>query len=320
MNTHNTRTYYLRNVPRPNQKRGDPIACLMTSIDRAGNVIKYSLATMHPKDDFKKDLGRKIAAGRLEENPAIVWVEAMPTSGHIISRMIMTDIVARFEQASKFNRDYILRTYGNNWAYHIPARVAKAAQRWLDDSMKPREIDSRGKTEKQIMTEALKTWTTQDLTSKSTTPLTCDPTTIGFIKYGNENYGEWVKNGKDFVRESAQEVEVKKTPKAQKTFATPEQQANYEAFLAELPNMLTNKFLRNKFVVVYGREVMASFDTFESAYKYALVSNFKSGVFVIQEVNDYYGQNNNESLSPLTDKVLADLTRRNVQVQHIECK
>jgi hypothetical protein len=295
----------------------------MTSIDRAGNVIKYSIATMHPKDDFKKPLGRKIAEGRLAENPAIVWVESVPESGHIISRLIMTDIVARFEQTTKFKRDYILKTYGNNWAYHIPARVAKAAQRWINEANKPREIDSCGKTEKEIMTDVVarmdnhKVWTPQDLTSKSngllTNPgMTVDelalkdeairlqmsrPTVVattvasnpkGFIKYGADDYAEWVKNGKldevDFVRVPAEEVQqVKKTPKF--SFSNAEQQTNYEVFQKALPEMLTNKFIAGKFAIVYGKEIKTFFSTYREALEYAL-SKYRVDEFIIQEVAD----------------------------------
>lgn len=315
MNTYNTRTYYLRSIPRQGQKRGDPIACLMTSIDRAGNVIKYSIATMHPKDDFKKNLGRKIAEGRLKEHPAIVFVESMPTSGHVISRLIMADIVARFEQVSKFQREYIMRTYGNNWAYHIPARVAKAAKQWIDDANKPRptemvktytleQKEARVFTQKDLTSsytgsitcdmKDAKVWTEEDLRGKSDKSIMTEvvnrmypkPTTPkGFIKYGDGDnvYGEWVKNGKDFVRQPAQEVSapVKKTPKS--LFTSEAQQANYEVFQKALPDMLTNKFLKGRFAIVSGKQIKSFFDSYKTALQHALIE-YKAGEFIIQEV------------------------------------
>jgi hypothetical protein len=310
MNTHTTRIYYLRSIPRQDQKRGDPIACLMTSVDRAGNVIKYSLATMHPKDDFKKEIGRKIASGRLKENPALVWSENMPTSGHIISRMIMQDIVDRFDHSTRFKREYILRTYGNTWSYHIPARVAKSAQRWLDEANKPRE---QVKTYMLEQKEA-RVFTQQDLTSSYTGSITCDPkdvkvwneteprskstesvsfqmsrpmpietvrvqssTTVsnpnsGFVKYGTGEYAEWEKSGNNnYVRKPA--------------YSNTAMQSNYEVFQKALPDMLTNKFLVGKFVIVSNQQVQAVFDTYQMALKYGIL-NYKVDEFLLQEVSD----------------------------------
>ena len=303
MNTYNTRTYYLRSIPRQGQKRGDPIACLMTSIDRAGNVIKYSIATMHPKDDFKKNLGRKIAEGRLKEHPAIVFVESMPTSGHVISRLIMADIVARFEQVSKFQREYIMRTYGNNWAYHIPARVAKAAKQWIDDANKPRptemvktytleQKEARVFTEKDLTSsytgsitcdvKDAKVWTEEDLRGKSDQSIMTEvvdrmypkPTTVvsnpnsGFVKYGT---AEWEKSGNNnYVRKPA--------------YNNTAMQSNYEVLQKALPDMLTNKFLVGKFVIVSNQQVQAVFDTYQMALKYGIL-NYKVDEFLLQEVS-----------------------------------
>jgi len=309
MNTHNTRTYYLRSIPRPNQKRGDPIACLMTSVDWAGNVIKYSIATMHPKDEFKKPLGRKIANGRLKESPAIVWVDKMPSSGHVISRLIMEDIVARFEQSSRFKREYILRTYGNNWAYHIPARVAKAAQRWLDAASKPRNT----------IPVPEKVWTAKDLTGKYTGSITCDPKdaplvevktavggtiipTISVVGMNKDKainnpglpsdgavvsaeWSEWVQDGKGcFVRSNPTEESlfVKKMP-VKNYFSSPKQQANYEFFLKVLPSLLTNKFLVGKFAIVSDNDIRSFLNTYQEALEHALIK-YKAGEFIIHEV------------------------------------
>ena len=319
MNTHNTRTYYLRSIPRQGQKRGDPIACLMTSLDRAGNVIKYSIATMHPKDEFKKALGRKIAEGRLQDSPAIVFVEKMPESGHVISRMIMNDILARFEEVSCLSKGYLERQYKNKWAYHIPARVAKAAKQWIANADKPRQIDTRGKTHVQIMTEIVdrmypRVSTQKDLTGSCTGSITCDikdapafteadlssknnesvslqmsrPTVVSnpkdLIKYGDSNeFAEWVKAGQDFVREPAREdsAQVKKTPKY--SFSNAQQQANYEVFQKALPDMLMNKFLKGRYAIVSGNEIKSFFDSYQTSLEHALVK-YKAGEFIIQEV------------------------------------
>jgi len=314
MNTHNTRTYYLRSIPRQGQKRGDPIACLMTSLDRAGNVIKYSIATMHPKDEFKKALGRKIAEGRLQDSPAIVFVEKMPESGHVINRMIMNDILCRFEEVSCLSKGYLERQYKNKWAYHIPARVAKAAKQWIANADKPRQtdapikrslasrlsIDTRGKTEKQIMAEIAdrmypRVSTQKDLTGSCTGSLTCDIkdapsfTEADLSSKNNESvslqneFVEWVKAGQDFVREPAREdsAQVKKTPKY--SFSNAQQQANYEVFQKALPDMLMNKFLKGRYAIVSGNEIKSFFDSYQTSLEHALVK-YKAGEFIIQEV------------------------------------
>lgn len=137
MNTHNTRTFYLRNIPRYDQwidgHRGDPFACMMTKLDRENGFIKYSVAASHPKDGFDRVLGRTIAKGRLESCPRVIAI-AVPNSGHEITRIIMQDIITHSEHVSSFTKEYINQAYSNDWKYHIPGRVVAAAKRWLNDA------------------------------------------------------------------------------------------------------------------------------------------------------------------------------------------
>lgn len=60
---------------------------------------------------------------------------------------------------------------------------------------------------------------------------------------------------------------------------------NIEFFRAQLPTLLGNPLLRGKFVVVHDQQVKQSFDTFDSALRFA-VSQFPSDEFVIQQVVD----------------------------------
>lgn len=63
------------------------------------------------------------------------------------------------------------------------------------------------------------------------------------------------------------------------------QQKNYDFFTAHLQDYLADPILRGKFVVICGEELVAVYDTFESAYENSC-SKFPLGDFVIQQVVD----------------------------------
>lgn len=60
-------------------------------------------------------------------------------------------------------------------------------------------------------------------------------------------------------------------------------QMNIEFFRAQLATLLTNPLLRGKFLVVHDQQVKQSFDTFDSALRYA-VSQLPADEFIIQQV------------------------------------
>lgn len=305
MNTSKTRTYYLRTAPRNGQKRGDPIACLMTSIDRDNKAIKYSISAAHPKDEFRKALGRTIAAGRLTSSPKFI-LGSVPTSGHDVSRLIMTDIVGRIEQVSRFKRDYIQRTYGNEWSYHLPARVGAAAQRWLDDAplLKREARKPKPATKKdwegypQIYTleqKEARVFTKKDLCVEGvqipTIPYTLsntrpdneyihNPAISPPLEMSSKDYAEWVKKDGEHIRIPAQEqLPVEPKVDLQKSL-----RENIEYFQTELPGLMRNKLLVGKFVIVSRRKFHSVYDTFQTAMKKAIELGFTPGEYIIQEI------------------------------------
>lgn len=60
-------------------------------------------------------------------------------------------------------------------------------------------------------------------------------------------------------------------------------QMNIEFFRAQLATLLANPLLRGKFLVVHDQQVKQSFDTFDSALRYA-VSQFPPEEFIVQQV------------------------------------
>lgn len=141
------RIYYLRSAKKNQDGRGDPIACLMSEVDREANAIRYSIAAAHPQDEFSKGVGRKIAAGRLELSPRILTGVNIPTSGHQISRVIMGDIIDQVDMIATLSKKDLEEHFSQKWFYHIPAKVGNAAKRWLKKANEP------------------KTWTAKDLTA-----------------------------------------------------------------------------------------------------------------------------------------------------------
>lgn len=93
-----TKICYLRDHKNIHQKkdgtytRGNPIAVLITEIDREQNITRYAYATVHPSDCFNKKQGRNIAFARLKKNPLVV--EGALTKSHDINNSVMRDLFA----------------------------------------------------------------------------------------------------------------------------------------------------------------------------------------------------------------------------------
>jgi hypothetical protein len=217
------RTYYLREEPRQGQKRGDPIACLISKVDRENDRIEYAVSTGHPKDTYLKVRGRLIASGRLEVH-ARVLTQEVPKSGHDISRIILTDLIDQMKSVRKHKKEFIKRHYGDDWFFSIPDRVVAAAERWLAFASLPKQQTNgaSGKTQE----------------------------------------------------------EVKVAPGL-----SDQQKQNFDYFQSELPHLLKNKFLKNKWVVVSNQDIFNAFDEFKTALEAAL-HNFSQGNFIIQRVTE----------------------------------
>lgn len=215
------RTYYLRQEPRPGQKRGDPIACLISKVDREKSRIEYAVSTGHTKDTYRKDRGRLIAGGRLNANPRIL-TQAVPKSGHDISRIIMMDLIDQMNSVRKHKKEFIERHYGNDWFFHIPDRVVQAAERWLQLAALPKPNANGASTKPQ---------------------------------------------------ETAKPVPG----------LTDQQAKDFDYFQSELPRLLQDSILKDKWVIIANQTIFNAFDTFETALKVAL-RNLSLGEFIIQQV------------------------------------
>jgi hypothetical protein len=58
-----------------------------------------------------------------------------------------------------------------------------------------------------------------------------------------------------------------------------------EFFEKSLPEFLSNDMLRNKFVIIFNKELKGAYDTFEAAFEKAL-NKYPLSEFVIQQVID----------------------------------
>jgi hypothetical protein len=102
------RVYYLRDKKnihiRPNglPTRGNPIACVVSEIDRENDSIKYSFSIAHPAtktcpgERFDKAIARKIATNRLVSglDRCTYSIVGCPKGGHDINRKVMAHIAA----------------------------------------------------------------------------------------------------------------------------------------------------------------------------------------------------------------------------------
>lgn len=128
------RIYYLRNDRNTaHGGRGEPVAVIVTKIDRTKDVIRYAVATVHPNDSFNKVMARHIATERLEgkdrrgkpkslrRGNGASEIPGVPATGHEITRLVMQDICSD--------------------EFH-PVRVRDLANEWLDNA--DRTIHSTG--------------------------------------------------------------------------------------------------------------------------------------------------------------------------------
>jgi hypothetical protein len=93
-------------------KTGKPVGCIAMSVnlDRDKYSFRYNYSVLNPVDEFKRDLARQIALGRLLEAPIKVKCELPLTGRDDVSYEVMVDIA-------------------NN--SNVPARARRAARAWL---------------------------------------------------------------------------------------------------------------------------------------------------------------------------------------------
>lgn len=119
MNNHKIKYFYIR-VKNPKSipsHRGDPIACIAyereADPDCPGeHIVTYALSAANPKDEFRKEMARYIARGRLVSGRTTVegfTVEASEKNNQVIHTMLT--LVACSD---------------------VPNRVRKAAVSWLE--------------------------------------------------------------------------------------------------------------------------------------------------------------------------------------------
>lgn len=73
-------------------RRGNPVACVMTTVDKDNDQIRYAFSATHPKDNFVKSLSKHIAKKRLESEHVRV-LNGVPATGHDITVKVMQDIL-----------------------------------------------------------------------------------------------------------------------------------------------------------------------------------------------------------------------------------
>jgi hypothetical protein len=101
--------------------RGNPVAIIMSNVDREEGCINYSIAILNRKDVFSKDLARHIATKRLEICPTVIT--GAPETGHEIKKKIMEDLS---------NNSYVRNIL-------IPRRIHKIIDSWLKFAEKPKQ-------------------------------------------------------------------------------------------------------------------------------------------------------------------------------------
>lgn len=120
------RIYYIRDHKNIRQQddgsftRGNPIAIIVTELNKVDNTIKYAVSVAHSKDSFSKKMGRQIAEGRLNKKPIIL--AGIPENGHKITEKVMKDFVSSWRP---WDTENPARTFANEWIER--AAVAKNA-------------------------------------------------------------------------------------------------------------------------------------------------------------------------------------------------
>ena len=127
------RIYYLRDRTNICQKtdgsftRGNPVACVITTVDRALCSVKYAVSAIHPKYNFDRALARIIASGRLEVKPVVVQsTKEMMASSHLITKSVMQHIYDTNQRGIKGSSS-VLRQRSQEWLERaaLPKVVAR---------------------------------------------------------------------------------------------------------------------------------------------------------------------------------------------------
>lgn len=114
--------------------RGNPIAILISEVDRDTNTIAYAFSVSHPADSFEKDRGRIIVNARLRDPKKHYVIHGVPTGCHDITRAILNDILTK-----AYEEDICKKMKGPKTPQIIPYRVRVAAKLWLEDAAVVRE-------------------------------------------------------------------------------------------------------------------------------------------------------------------------------------
>lgn len=99
-----TRFMFLRN------ENNQPVGCLALQYDRDTGNVRYQVSTLNPHDRFNRDVGRKIAEGRLLSKGLDVKT-APELNFHAVCKTVLQDMEVRKS---------------------LPTRTVKAASSWLD--------------------------------------------------------------------------------------------------------------------------------------------------------------------------------------------
>jgi hypothetical protein len=111
------RIYYLRDHENIRTRtdgshtRGNPVACVVTEVDKKTGTIRYAVSTLHPPfldksgavvtPRFDKLLSKRIATGRLTKKPTTL--QGVPGSGHEITLKVMCHIADNTKAATLRN-------------------------------------------------------------------------------------------------------------------------------------------------------------------------------------------------------------------------
>ncbi len=130
------RIYYLRDRRNIRTRedgsctRGNPIACVVTEVDKGTGTIRYAVSTLHPpftdKDGafvtpkFDKTLSKRIATGRLTKRATVL--QGVPGSGHEITLKVMRHIAENTTAVT-------LRNLAREWVEMASRPRAAAAAR-----------------------------------------------------------------------------------------------------------------------------------------------------------------------------------------------
>ena len=89
----------------------NPVGCLVISVSKKTNKIRYQYSVRNPIDRFKRDLARQIALGRLVEKPLSAGLALSNDNWTDITSVVMEQLVANES---------------------TPTRAVKSAKLWLN--------------------------------------------------------------------------------------------------------------------------------------------------------------------------------------------